>query len=225
MKVLIVDDERQLVDALAFILKKNKITCDCAYDGEEAYEYARTGLYDVILLDWMLPVMDGITVLKKLRDNGVSTPVIMLTAKSDVADIISGLNVGADDDITKPFDSNELLARIKAVTRRKGEYVGNCLTFGDLVLDCDSHKISVGNSSSALGAKEFQILEMLMRNSLVIQSKEQIIEKIWGFDSDVEYNNVEVYISFIRKKLTSLNSSVTIKSVRGTGYRLESISD
>ena len=173
----------------------------------------------------MLPVMDGITVLKKLRDNGVSTPVIMLTAKSDVADIISGLNVGADDYITKPFDSNELLARIKAVTRRKGEYVGNCLTFGDLVLDCDSHKISVGNSSSALGAKEFQILEMLMRNSLVIQSKEQIIEKIWGFDSDVEYNNVEVYISFIRKKLTSLNSSVTIKSVRGTGYRLESISD
>ena len=106
MKVLIVDDERQLVDALAFILKKNKITCDCAYDGEEAYEYGRTGLYDVILLDWMLPVMDGVTVLKKLRDEGVATPVIMLTAKSEVSDIISGLNVGADDYMTKPFDSN-----------------------------------------------------------------------------------------------------------------------
>ena len=225
MKVLIVDDERQLVDALAFIIKKNKITCDCAYDGEEAYEYGRTGLYDVILLDWMLPVMDGVTVLKKLRDEGVATPVIMLTAKSEVSDIISGLNVGADDYMTKPFDSNELLARIKAVTRRKGEYVGNCLTYGDLVLDCDSHKISAGKGSTALGSKEFQILEMLMRNPSIIQPKEQIIEKIWGFDSDVEYNNVEVYISFIRKKLTSLNSEVTIKSVRGTGYRLENNRD
>ena len=225
MKVLIVDDERQLVDALAFILKKNKITCDCAYDGEEAYEYGRTGLYDVILLDWMLPVMDGVTVLKKLRDEGVATPVIMLTAKSEVSDIISGLNVGADDYMTKPFDSNELLARIKAVTRRKGEYVGNCLTYGDHVLDCDSHKISAGKGSTALGIKEIQILEMLMRNPSIIQPKEQIIEKIWGFDSDVEYNNVEVYISFIRKKLTSLNSEVTIKSVRGTGYRLENIRD
>ncbi len=221
MKILIVDDEKQLVSALAAIMKKNGIDCDCAYDGEEAFEYARTGLYDVIVLDWMLPLLDGTEVLKLLRESNVSVPVIMLTAKSEIQDKIHGLDSGADDYLTKPFNSDELIARVRALSRRKGDYVGKTITFKDLSLDCESHVLSRGGRSVVLGSKEFSILEMLLKYPGRVFSKETIIDKIWGYDSEAEYNNVEVYISFLRKKLTALGSEVVLKSIRNTGYRAE----
>lgn len=221
MKVLIVDDEKQLVAALIAILDNNKISADYAYDGEEGLEYGLTDLYDVIVLDIMLPKLNGYQVLSKLRQKGISTPILMLSAKSEITDKIDGLNIGADDYLTKPFDSRELIARIKALTRRKGEYAGDVFTFGDLSLSTATHQLFKGESSILLGNKEYQIMEMLLKNPDRIISKDIFIEKIWGFDSDAEYNNVEVYLSFLRKKISSLNSSVEIKSIRSTGYKLE----
>ncbi|MBO5772899.1 MAG: response regulator transcription factor [Clostridia bacterium] len=221
MKVLIIDDEKQLVSALTAIFNKNQITTDCAYDGEEGLEYVLTQLYDVIVLDVMLPKLNGFEVLKKMRQKGISTPVLLLSAKSETADKIEGLETGADDYLTKPFDSRELIARIKALTRRKGAFFGNDLSFGDLVLNTDTHKLSCGNKDISLGSKEYQIMEMLLRNTERIISKDLIIEKVWGFDSEVEYNNVEVYLSFLRRKLTSLSSKVVIRPIRSVGYKLE----
>lgn len=221
MKVLIVDDEKQLTKALSVLLKKKGIDCDCVHDGAAAYECAMTMIYDAIVLDWMLPELSGVEVLAKIRAKGVSTPVIMLTAKSEVADKIAGLNTGADDYLAKPFDSDELIARIFAITRRKGDYVGTKLSFGDLVLDCESHLLICGDRQVKLGSKEFQILEMLIKENNRVFPKDLIIEKIWGFDSDAEYNNVEVYVSFLRRKLAAVKSTVAIVSIRNTGYRAE----
>lgn len=221
MKILIVDDEKQLTSALSMLLKKRGFECDCVYDGEDALEYALTGVYDAVALDWMLPKLSGIEVLERLRAKGIATPVIMLTAKGEVADKISGLNCGADDYLSKPFNSDELVARIYAITRRKGDYVGMQIKFGDVTLDCESHVLACGGQSVKLGAKEFQVLEMLLKNPERVFPKELIIDKIWGYDSDAEYNNVEVYVSFIRRKLTAIKSHVTIKSIRNTGYRAE----
>ena len=221
MKVLIVDDEKQLTSALSLLLGKKGIHCDCVHDGEDAYEFALTGVYDSIVLDWMLPKCSGVDVLHKLRQKGVSTPVIMLTAKSEVADKIVGLNSGADDYLAKPFDSDELIARIFAITRRKGDYLGTRISFGDVLLDCETHLLECQGRTVKLGVKEFQILEMLIKNSDRVFPKDLIIEKIWGYDSDVEYNNVEVYVSFIRRKLASVKSRVNVVSIRSTGYRAE----
>lgn len=221
MKVLIVDDEKQLTKALAVLLKKKGIDSDSVYDGETALECASTQLYDAIVLDWMLPKLSGVEVLQGLRQKGVSTPIIMLTAKSEIADKIEGLNSGADDYLSKPFDSDELIARIFAITRRKSDYVGTKISFGDLVLDCESHVLSCGECSVKLGSKEYRILEMLIKEKGRVFPKDLIIEKIWGFDSDAEYNNVEVYVSFLRRKLASVKSNVTIVSIRNTGYRAE----
>ncbi|MBQ2723528.1 MAG: response regulator transcription factor [Clostridia bacterium] len=221
MKVLIIDDEKQLVSALKAIFAKNQISTDCAFDGEEGLEYIFTQLYDAIVLDVMLPKRNGFEVLKTMRKKGISTPVLLLSAKSETSDKIEGLEIGADDYLTKPFDSRELIARIKALTRRKGEFFGNDLSFGDLVLNLDNHKLFCCDKEVSLGSKEFQIMEMLMRNTERIISKDIIIEKVWGFDSDAEYNNVEVYLSFLRRKLSSLNSKVTIRPIRSVGYKLE----
>ena len=220
MNVLLVDDERDLVAALSAILKQNNYTVDCAYNGEDGLEYALSGLYDVIILDVMMPKMDGFETLKRLRAKKIDAPVLMLTAKSEVSDKIDALNGGADDYITKPFDTQELLARVKALLRRGAKYTDNNPTVGDLSLDRDTFEIVSGGKRITLGKKEFQIMELLMLNAEKCVEKERLIEKIWGYDSEAEYNTVEVYISFIRKKLAAIGSKTEIKSLRGIGYTL-----
>lgn len=220
MKILLVDDERALTDAVSTVLKQNKYSIDCAYDGEEGLDYALTGIYDLIILDIMMPKMSGLEVLEALRNSKIDTPVLMLSAKSDTADKICGLNLGADDYLTKPFSFEELLARIKALLRRKEKFTGDTLSYGDVTLDRNEFSLKKGENSIALGKKEFQIMEMLMLSNKKIINKNTFIEKIWGYDSDAEYNTIEVYVSFIRKKLLSLKSDVEIRSVRGIGYTL-----
>ncbi len=221
MKVLIVDDEKQLTDAIVAVLNKNKIDADAVHNGEDGFYYAMTGLYDVIVLDIMLPKLNGYQVLEKLRKEGVSTPVIYLSAKSAIEDKVVGLDRGADDYLTKPFDMLELIARIKALSRRKQEFVGDELKFGDITLSRNSYLLKKGDKSIKLGAKEFAILELLIMQQGFITSKDTFIEKIWGYDVDTEYNSVEVYVSFVRKKLTALASKVTIRAHRNVGYVLE----
>lgn len=224
MRILVIEDEVQLADAVSEILKRNKYFVDTVYDGADGLDYALTGVYDCILLDVMLPKMNGFEVLSNLRREKISTPVIMLTAKSEVEDKITGLDGGADDYITKPFNTNELLARIRATTRRKGELVDdNCISFENLKLMKNSCSIAYGENDIKLSLKEFQIMELLISNPHRILPKERIIEKIWGYESDVEYNNIEVYISFLRKKLSTMCSDIQIKTARGIGYSLEKV--
>ncbi len=218
MNVLLVDDEKDLVNALSAILKQHHYTVDCAYNGEDGLEYALSGIYDVIVLDVMMPKMNGFETLKAMRAKKIETPVLMLTAKSDLNDKIDGLNFGADDYITKPFETQELLARIKALLRRGARYKDNVLELGNTLLDRDTFELVVGDKKITLGKKEFQIMEILMINANKCVEKERLIEKIWGYDSDAEYNTIEVYISFIRKKLAAINSDAEIKSLRGVGY-------
>ena len=220
MKILLVDDERALTDALATILKQNKYSVDCAYNGEEGLDYALCGVYDLIILDIMMPKLDGFSVLRTLRQKKIDTPVLILSAKGELNDKIYGLNCGADDYLTKPFASEELLARVKALLRRKEKFTGDLLSFNDLVLDRDTFEMVNGEKRIALGKKEFQIMEMLFLNQGKIINKNVFIEKIWGYDSEAEYNTIEVYISFIRRKLLAINSKTEIKSVRGLGYTL-----
>ena len=221
MKLLVVEDEVALAEALSEILKRNKYAVDTVYDGEDGLDYALTGIYDCIILDVMLPKRDGFEVVQELRRQKMSTPVLLLTARSDTEDKIHGLDCGADDYLTKPFVSGELLARVRSLTRRRGEVVTDAFTFGDISLNKSTFSLSRGNDVVKLSLKEYQILEMLMVNPRQLIPKERFIEKIWGYESDVEYNNVEVYISFLRKKLTAVKSSVTIKTARGIGYFLE----
>ncbi|MBR3869215.1 MAG: response regulator transcription factor [Clostridia bacterium] len=221
MRILIVEDEVSLADAITAILKKEQYFVDAVYDGRDGLDYALSGIYDLILLDIMLPKMNGIDVLREIRKNNISTPVMLLTAKSDVRDKITGLDCGADDYLTKPFNKGELLARIRALTRRKGEIPSNELVFGDLTLNQSTYELICGGLNVKLGAKEFRIIQMLMYAPGNIISKDEFIEKIWGYDSDAEYNSIEVYISFLRKKLGAIKSTVQIKASRGIGYYIE----
>lgn len=225
MNILIVEDEYQLLEALVDLLKQQKYSVDAVSDGISGEDYALSGIYDVIVLDIMLPGKSGLEVLSSIRKKGVSTPVLLLTAKSDVVDKIKGLDTGADDYLTKPFVTGELLARIRALSRRKEEFTGDELCFGDAVLDLKTHEIRAGSRSVKLGLKEFQIMEIMLQNKSQIVSKEILVEKIWGFDSDAEYNAIEVYISFIRKKLSAIKAKIIIKAVRGIGYSLEEEND
>lgn len=223
MRILIVEDELPLAEALTQILKKNNYTVDAVNDGESGLDNALSNIYDLIILDIMLPKMDGISILKSIRKEGLSTPVILLTARGEITDKVLGLDSGADDYLAKPFASEELLARIRALSRRKGEVLqDNSLKFGDLQLNPSTLKLTKGSKEIKLILKESQLLELLIMRKNLASSKELIIEKLWGFDSEVEHNHVEVYISFLRKKLTYLNSKVTINTVRGVGYILES---
>ncbi|MEK3825969.1 response regulator transcription factor [Paenibacillus sp. FSL K6-1558] len=225
MRILIAEDEVHLAEAVSQILKKNNYSVDMVHDGRSGLDYAQSGIYDLLLLDIMMPEMNGITVLKTLRSEGNHTPVILLTAKGELSDKVSGLDYGADDYIAKPFATEELLARIRAALRRKGEVVPeDGLKFGDIELNTTQLKLSAQGKEIKLNLKENELLELLITRKQAITSKEQIIEKLWGFDSDVEYNNVEVYISFLRKKLTFLNSAVRINTIRGVGYVLEVMS-
>ncbi|MGG4127046.1 response regulator transcription factor [Paenibacillus illinoisensis] len=222
MRILIAEDEVHLAEAVSQILKKNNYSVDMVHDGRSGLDYALSGIYDLLLLDIMMPEMDGISVLRKLRSEGNHTPVILLTAKGELSDKVTGLDYGADDYIAKPFATEELLARIRAALRRKGEVVPeDGLKFGDIELNTTQLRLAVQGKEMKLNLKENELLELLITRKQAITSKEQIIEKLWGFDSEVEYNNVEVYISFLRKKLTFLNSKVRINTIRGVGYVLE----
>lgn len=222
MKLLLIEDEKELSEALFQILTKNKYSVDAVYDGEDGLDYALTGIYDVIILDIMLPKLDGLSLLKKIRKEGILTPVIMLTAKSQIEDRVVGLDLGADDYLTKPFAVEELLARLRSITRRKGNVINdNILTYGDIRLNINTYDLDVNDESIRLTLKEFEIIKYFMERPKCVVSKDDLITKLWGFDSEVEYNNIEVYISFIRKKLSYLNSKVNIVTIRGVGYRLE----
>lgn len=221
MNILVIEDEYQLSEVLSALLKQQKYSVDTAYDGITGEEYALSGIYDIIILDIMLPKKNGLDVLSSIRKENISTPVLLLTAKSEIDDKIKGLDKGADDYLTKPFVAGELLARIRAMTRRKGEFTGDELVFNKTVLDKNNHELSYLGNKIKLGLKEYQILELLMQNENQVIPKERFIEKIWGYDSDAEYNTIEVYISFIRKKLGNINSDMQIKTVRGIGYTLE----
>ena len=221
MRLLLAEDEKTLSNALDTILKHNNYSVDAVYNGEDAIDYIETGVYDGVILDIMMPKVDGITVLKTIRAGGNKMPVLLLTAKSDVDDKVLGLDAGADDYLTKPFVTKELLARIRAMTRRQAELTDNSLSFGDLKLDRVSFELSSPSGKLPLTAKEFQIMESFMNHPSQIISAERLMEKIWGFDSDTEINVVWTYISYLRKKLKLLQSGVTIKAVRNIGYTLE----
>ena len=221
MRVLIVEDEQRIANALGRMMEDCKYACDVTYDGLDGYLYAESGIYDVIVLDIMLPRMSGIEIVKRLRSKKLSTPVLMLTAKSETEDKVKGLDSGADDYMTKPFSKEELLARVRALARRQGDVILDELTFEDITLNLSSYTLNRGEKSIHLGLKEFEILKILMSNPKGITQKEDLITKGWGYDSDAEDNNVEVYISFIRKKLSFLGTKVVISTARKIGYYLE----
>ena len=219
MRILIVEDEVRLAEALGEIMKAQRYATDIVYDGEAAFDNAMSGIYDCIILDVMIPKMDGFEVVRRMRAEKNTTPVIMLTAKDDTVDKIKGLDAGADDYLTKPFIPGELLARVRAISRRQGEVVMDELEYEDLVLSLSNYTLEGNGKSLPLGPKEFEIMRLLMSAPNV--PKEDFIVKVWGAESDAEDNNVEVYISFLRKKLKHLNSRVSITTVRKIGYRLE----
>ncbi|MBQ7367028.1 MAG: response regulator transcription factor [Spirochaetaceae bacterium] len=220
MRLLLAEDERYLSSALCEILSKQKYDVDPVYEGESALAYIRSGVYDLVILDIMMPRMDGIAVLRTIRSEKNPIPVLMLTARDEVQDKVAGLDFGADDYMTKPFSTDELLARIRALTRRRGELLLEVLEYRDLELNPKTMELGRGTNKVALSLKEFNIMEMLLQNAGQILPKERIIEKVWGGDSDAEHNNLEVFISFIRKKLRFLESAVEIKTSRGLGYSL-----
>ncbi|MDR0931070.1 MAG: response regulator transcription factor [Clostridiales bacterium] len=220
MNILIIEDEKDLAKVLVNIMKKENYKAECVYDGDDGVDYALSGIYDIIILDVMLPRKSGFEVLQEVRKQGLKTPILMLTAKSEIEDKVAGLDYGADDYLTKPFNTSELLARVRALSRRKEDYVVTELKLGNIILNKDTHEISTSKSTIKLGIKEFEILELLMENKGRIITKEQFNEKIWGFDSEAEYNTIEVYVSFLRKKLAAACADVEIKTKRGVGYYL-----
>ena len=221
MKILVVDDEVKLADALGELFRRNKFIADVVYDGEEGYFYAKNGDYDVIILDVLMPKMDGFEVVRMLRQSKINTPVLMLTALDEVSSRVKGLDCGADDYLTKPFASEELLARVRALTRRQTEFVFDELTYHDLTLNTSNYSLSCGQKVVSLGAKEYEIMRLLLGNPTQVLSKDMIISKVWGLDSDITENNVEAYMSFLRKKLYFIGSKVNISSKRMLGYYLE----
>ncbi|MEQ8175431.1 MAG: response regulator transcription factor [Syntrophomonadaceae bacterium] len=220
MRILIVEDEVRLAEALGQIMKENKYTVDIVNDGEAGYDCAMSGIYDVIVLDVMLPKMNGFEVVRQMRKEKNQTPVIILTAKDETADKVNGLDCGADDYLTKPFAPEELSARIRALSRRQGEVVLNEMGFVDIKLDLSNYVLQCGYKTVRLGLKEFEVLRMLLANPAGVVSKEDILLKVWGTESDAEDNNVEAYVSFLRKKLAYLGSAVNINTMRKIGYYL-----
>ena len=226
MKILIIEDEYSLADAIAETLKKENYTTKIVTNGEDGEDEALSNIYDLILLDVMLPKKDGFEILKSLKNEKINAPIIMLTAKSEISDKLNGLENGADDYITKPFHMRELVARIKNILKRVSNVEdGNILEYGDLKLDLSTGEMISNGNEISISGKELELLEILLLNRNQIISKEMLINKIWGYDSDAEYNYVEVYASFLRKKLKLLKSKVKIKAVRGMGYKLEEEDD
>lgn len=225
MRVLLAEDEVELSKALVTILKHNNYSVDAVFNGRDAVDYMETGVYDCAIFDVMMPVMDGITALKTVRGKKIETPILILTAKSETDDKVLGLDSGANDYLTKPFATKELLARLRVLTRSVSDGANNVLQYGDLTLDRSAFSASVGNDSVKLNNKEFQMLEMFMMNPKNVISTETFMDKIWGLDSEAEISVVWVYVSNLRKKLLNLNSNVKIKVSRNLGYYLENIDD
>lgn len=220
MKILIIEDEVLLADSLKTLLTTKGFNVDCVYDGESGAEYAETGIYDLLILDVMIPKLDGYQVARRVRAKHCGTPILMLTARSEVDDRIEGLNSGTDYYLTKPFDTRELLACINALLRRQGSQVDE-ITFGNTSLDLSSCMLVCGQSSIRLSAKEFEVMRFLMQSKDNIVSKEAILTKVWGYDSNAVENHVEVYVGFLRKKLQAIGSNIRIVAIRRLGYHLE----
>lgn len=225
MKLLIVEDDIRLADTLKELLNEHDYDAEIVHTGREGLDYAMSGFYDFIILDVMLPEMNGFEVVKKLRSQNIHIPVLLLTARDDTDDKITGLDAGADDYLTKPFVPGELLARIRALSRRQGEVIMDKLTYEDLALNISQHVLECGTKSVRLASKEFEMMQLLLKNRPIIVTKEDFIVKVWGMDSEAEDNNVEVYISFLRKKLAFLKSNVCIRTARKAGYFLEKKED
>ena len=222
MRILLAEDERSLSRAVVALLEKSNYSADAVYDGEEALAYLEAGNYDGVILDIMMPKMDGLEVLRRLREQGNPVPVLLLTAKSEVEDKVTGLDTGANDYLTKPFSTAELMARIRAMTRSQtGGQVTSRLTFGNITLDQTTFELSSSASSFRLANREYQMMELLLRNPRQLIPTERFLERIWGYDSDVELNVVWVYISYLRKKLSALQANIQIKATRNVGYSLE----
>ena len=221
MNILLAEDEQRLANAVAQILKEHKYQVDVVYNGKDAFDYVTGGDYDAFVCDVMLPGMDGYTIVREARHAGVNTPTIMLTARTSLADKVTGLDAGADDYLTKPFQPAELLARIRAITRRVGEVVVDEQKKGDLELDLSTYDLRCGERTVRLSYKEFEVLNLLMENLGRTVPKDTLISRIWGVESDAGDNNVEAYISFLRKKLDFLRSTTKIVTQRKVGYRLE----
>ena len=220
MRILFAEDERSLSRAVTKILEKNNYSVDAVYDGQDALDYLETGEYDAAILDIMMPKMDGLSVLKRARAEGIALPVLMLTAKAEIDDKVQGLDSGANDYLTKPFDMKELLARLRAITRTQAA-PDTRLRFGNITLDRASYELASPTGSFRLAGREFQMMEMLMTHPKNLVPTETFMEKIWGYDSDAELSVVWVYISYLRKKLTALGADVRIRAVRSAGYYLE----
>ena len=227
MRILVVEDEYSLADAMGEALKRENYMVDISYEGNSALDIALSRIYDIIILDLMLPNLNGLEILKYIREEKISSYVMILTAKGELDDKVKGLDYGADDYMTKPFHIRELLARIRAVSRRNGDIDDYTLSFADLKLNLKTCDILNTNNSQSmtLSGKEFALMEFLFRNKNQVVNREQIAERIWGYDNDSQYNNVEVYVSFLRKKIKFLESNVRIKAIRGLGYMLEEIDD
>ncbi|MBR5285816.1 MAG: response regulator transcription factor [Clostridia bacterium] len=223
MRLLIAEDDPKLLKSLVHIFETNNYSVDGVDDGATAFDYAASGEYDGLILDIMMPAMDGVTLLKKLRSNGITTPALFLTARTETYQKIEGLDAGADDYLPKPFATGELLARVRAMLRRKDNFIPDLLRFGKLSLNRSTYEISYNESSLSLSAKEFQVMEMLMRQQGMIVTAEQLITHIWGWNTDVDTSVVWVHISNIRKKLDILSAPVSIRFVRNVGYILEAI--
>lgn len=221
MRILIVEDEKDLAMILSELLEMEGYYTDISYDGEDGFDNALSGIYDLIILDVMLPKMDGIQVLSEIRKNNISIPVLMLTAKSEIEDKVCGLDNGADDYLTKPFNTKELLARIRALARRREKtLIEENIKFADIVLDKSTHEILKDTQKIKLSKKEYDLIELLILNYGKVVSKESLVMKIWGYDSDIEYNSIEVYVSFLRKKLKAVGSQIYISTARGLGYTI-----
>ncbi len=223
MRLLLAEDERSLSRAIVAILEKNHYSVDAVYDGAEALAWLENGDYDGVILDLMMPKMDGITVLRRTREAGNQVPILILTAKSEIDDKVLGLDSGANDYLTKPFNSRELLARIRAMTRTQTAQPDSRLQVGNITLDRATFELSSPTGSFRLANREFQMLEMLMSNPKRLIPTERFLEKIWGYDSEAEINVVWVYISYLRKKLTALHANIQIKATRNAGYSLEEL--
>ena len=221
MRLLIAEDELDLAEALTVFFEKNKFAVDAVHDGLSAYEYGSSGEYDAIVLDVMMPKMDGVEVLRRLRKEGIKTPVMMLTAKAQTYDRIEGFDAGADDYLPKPFEPDELISRVRAMLRRSGEYTPSVLTFGDVSLDPGNGMLECNGMSVRLSGREFQVMELFMRSPKIVFSADRIMERVWGWDSEAEINVVWVHISNLRKRLHSVGSTVSINANRGMGYVLE----
>lgn len=221
MRILIADDEQGIAKALKVILEKNKFAVDAVFSGTDALDYIMSTPYDAIVLDIMMPGLDGLTVLKRAREAGIKTPVMLLTAKSEISDRVAGLECGADDYLPKPFATAEFVARVRALTRRSESYTHSVITVGSTQLDSGRYELRCGDKSAALSNKEYQLMELFMRSPRRVFSTEHIMELIWGFDAEAETDVIWTYISFLRKKLRQIDSDAEIKTIRGAGYALD----